>query len=285
MSAPAHWTCPTCAIEVTTPFCPQCGESPLRPPDLTLRGIAAKVLHAATSIDGRLLRTVWCLLCHPGQLTVAHLKGQRMPYVAPFQLFLIANAFFFAMQSLTDTQIFGSTMESHLNHQDWSPLATTLVAERVAMLHTDLAQYTPEFNRAAVLNAKSLIILMVVPFALLLSVTFAFVRKQKRKPFVAYVYFSLHLYAFLLLLFSLALMIAAINVHAGGAGLASPAVDKVLSLINLSVCGIYAYLALGPVFDSHGLARFVRATALTIGAAFIVLGYRFVIFLITLYLT
>jgi hypothetical protein len=169
-----------------------CGESPLRPPDLTLRGIGAKVLHAVTTIDGRLLRTIWILLRHPGELTVAHLNGKRMPYVPPFQLFLSANAFFFAMQSLTDTQVFGSTLQSHLYLQDRSPLARSLVAERVAKLRTDLPQYTSIFDRAAVLNAKSLIILMVIPFTLLLWTTFL----RARKPFVTFVYFSLHLYAF-----------------------------------------------------------------------------------------
>jgi len=157
-----------------------CGESPLRPPDLTLRGIGAKVLHAVTTIDGRLLRTIWILLRHPGELTVAHLNGKRMPYVPPFQLFLRANAFFFAMQSLTDTQVFGSTLQSHLYLQDRSPLARSLVAERVAKLRTDLPQYTSIFDRAAVLNAKSLIILMVIPFTLLLWTTFL----RARKPFV-----------------------------------------------------------------------------------------------------
>jgi hypothetical protein len=281
MSAIDLWTCPTCANHVTTPFCPQCGESPLRPPDLTLRGIAGKGLHAATSIDGRLLRTLWFLLRHPGRLTVAHLKGQRMPYVPPFQLFLIANAFFFAMQSLTDTQIFGSTLESHLYHQDWSPLAQSLVAERVAKLQTNLTQYTLAFDHAAVLNAKSLVILMVVPFALLLSLAFL----HARKPFVAYVYFSLHLYAFLLLLFSLALAVAAIDVHSGGLGLSSPVVDKLLSIINLGVCGGYAFLAAGPVFGSRGVTRLVGAVGMALTAALITLGYRFAIFLITLYMT
>jgi hypothetical protein len=281
MSAIERWTCPTCATSVTTPFCPQCGESPLRPPDLTLRGIAGKVLHAATSIDGRLLRTMWRLIRHPGQLTVAHLKGQRMPYVPPLQLFLIANALFFAMQSLTDTQIFGSTLESHLYHQDWSPLAQSLVAERLAKLRTNLTQYAPAFDRNAVLYAKSLIILMVVPFALLLSLTFL----RARKPFVAYAYFSLHLYTFLLLLFSLALAVAAIDVYLGGLGLSSPVVDNVLSIINLAACGGYAFVAAAPVFGSRGIARLVRAAGMALTAGLIVLGYRFAIFLITLYVT
>jgi hypothetical protein len=279
MSATEPWTCPTCAIRVATPFCPQCGESPVRPPDLTLRGIGTKLLHAATSIDGKLVRTLWLLLRHPGRLTVAHLNGQRMPYVPPFQLFLIANAFFFAMQSLTDTQVFGSTLQSHLYLQDWSPLARSLVAERVAKLRTDLPQYTSIFDRAAVLNAKSLIILMVIPFTLLLWMTFL----RARKPFVTFVYFSLHLYAFLLLLFSLALGVAAIEVRLGGLGLDSPVVDNLLSILNLSLCGGYVFLALNPVFGSHGMTRLVKAATLALTAGIIVLGYRFAIFLITLY--
>jgi len=279
MSATEPWICPTCAIHVTTPFCPMCGESPLRPPDLTLRGIGAKVLHAATSIDGRLLRTFWVLLRHPGELTVAHLNGKRMPYVPPFQLFLIANAFFFAMQSLTDTQVFGSTLQSHLYHQDWSPFARSLVAERIARLKIDLPQYTSTFDRAAVLNAKSLIILMVIPFTVLLWMTFL----RARKPFVTFVYFSLHLYVFLLLLFSLALGVAAIEIRLGGRGLASPVVDTLLSIVNLACCAGYVFLALKPVFGSHGITRVVRAAAMALAAGLIVLGYRFAIFLITLY--
>ncbi|MHB9836616.1 DUF3667 domain-containing protein [Paraburkholderia terrae] len=279
MPATEPWICPTCAIHVTTPFCPMCGESPLRPPDLTLRGIGAKVLHAATSIDGRLLRTFWVLLRHPGELTVAHLNGKRMPYVAPFQLFLIANAFFFAMQSLTDTQIFGSTLVSHLYHQDWSPLARSLVTERVATLRTDLPQYTSTFDRAAVINAKSLIILMVVPFTLVLWMIFL----RARKPFVTFVYFSLHLYTFLLLLFSLALAVAAVELRLGGLGLASPVVDNLLSIVNLGLCGGYVFLALKPVFGSRGVTRLVKAAAMALAAGLIVPGYRFAIFLITLY--
>ncbi|MDR5781280.1 DUF3667 domain-containing protein [Caballeronia sp. LZ065] len=273
------WTCPTCAIRVVTPFCPMCGESPLRPPDLTLRGIGARVLHAATSIDGRFFRTLNVLIRHPGELTVAYLNGRRMPYVAPFQLFLISNAIFFAMQSLTDTQIFGSTLQSHLHHQDWSSLAQLLVAERVAALGTNLPQYTLLFDRVTVLNAKSLIILMVIPFSLLLRM----VLLRVHKPFLTFIGFSFHLYAFLLLLFSVALAVAAIEVRLGGLGLDSPAVDRTLSVINLGVCGTYLFLASKPVFGTYGPARLMISIVMTLAAGFIVMAYRFAIFLITLY--
>src|SRR5262249_46816570 len=154
--APQEWTCPTCMKRVVTPFCPQCGENPLRPRDLTLRGLLDKVFHALTSIDGRLIRTLWCLLRHPGLLTVAYMDGRRKPYIAPFQLFLLANVLFFAIQSLSSTNIFGASLESHLHHQDWSSLAQALVAERLERTHTSRELYAPVFDRAVVLNAKSL---------------------------------------------------------------------------------------------------------------------------------
>jgi hypothetical protein len=53
MTDSVHWTCPTCNVTVTTPFCARCGEEPLVPRDLTLRGLGEKLLHALTSIDAR----------------------------------------------------------------------------------------------------------------------------------------------------------------------------------------------------------------------------------------
>lgn len=97
MSA-TQWTCPTCKLAVETPFCARCGEEPLPHRDLTLRGLAEKVVHALTSIDARTARSAWMLLRHPGQLTVAWIGGIRKPYIGPFQLFLIANVLFFALQ-------------------------------------------------------------------------------------------------------------------------------------------------------------------------------------------
>ena len=51
----ASWTCPSCKVTVATPFCARCGEEPLPPRDLTLRGLAEKTVHALTSIDASTL--------------------------------------------------------------------------------------------------------------------------------------------------------------------------------------------------------------------------------------
>jgi hypothetical protein len=281
MSGAKSWNCPTCNREVTTPFCAECGERPLVARDLTLRGLFAQLFHALSSIDGRVIRSLRCLVNRPGALTLAYVQGRRVAWISPFQLFLITNVLFFATQSLTGANIVGVTIDSHLNGQDWSELAQTLVENRMEALQTTVASYAPVFNQAIVLNAKTLIILMVVPFALLLPLVFY----GTRQPFATHVTFSLHFYAFLLLLFCVSLAVSAVDVLRGGAGLESARLDNILSVINFAAAAIYLYIAAGAVYGTRRAMRVVRVLALTAGTAVIFLGYRFLLFLITLYST
>lgn len=276
-AAAAPWFCPNCEVEVASPFCARCGEREIRTEDLTFRGALARILHAATSIDGRVLRTFSRLLRHPGTLTRAYVEGQRKP----FAIFLIANVLFFTVQSLTHISVLGSTLASHLHLQDWRELAQVLLDRHLQATQTSLALYTPIFDRAAAVNAKALVVLMVLPFAGLLALLFF----RQRQRFMAHLAFSLHFYAFLMLLLSLAVLFARLVSALGGPGLESAGMDNGLSLFNLVVSGAYVYAALGPAYAVAGAQRIVKALLLTIAALAMVLAYRFAIFLITLYTT
>ncbi len=249
------------------------------PRDLSFRGVAEKLLHALTSIDARVLHTLSCLLRHPGALTMAWTRGTRREYVAPFQLFLIANLIFFMLQALTGTNIFSSPLGSHLQQQDWKQLAQVLLTERLQATGRTLTDYAPVFDRAVVLNAKSLIVLMTMPFALVLPLAFF----RERRPFMVHLVFSLHLYTFMLLVFCIALVGAKVSAMFGGGGLDSPLVDTVLSVINLVCCALYLYFAMGTVYGARGIVGAAKAAALALAVGGIVLAYRFALFLITLY--
>lgn len=281
VTAIPSWSCPTCNGTLSTRYCPACGESPPNTRDLTLRGLIRQLFHAMSSIDGRLLRSFRCLVTRPGSLTVAYVQGRRLKYLGPFQLLLVANVLFFAMQSLTSTNIASSKLDSHLHHQDWQIVAQNLVSHRLEERRTTLDLYAPIFDQANVLHAKSFIIVMALPFALLLPLLFY----RSRQPFVAYAVFSLHFYAFLLLLFCALLAVAAIEALLGGGGLNSPRMDNVLSFINLAACATYLYVATGTVYGARGGLRVVKALALSVAVAGILLGYRFLLFLFTLYTT
>lgn len=112
MTQSEPWTCPSCNTAVSTPYCPGCGERLLRAHELTLRGLFDLLVRAFTSIDGRLIRSVGCLVSRPGFLTVAYLQGRRKPYVGPVALFLMANVLFFATESLTGGKVFTTPLDA-----------------------------------------------------------------------------------------------------------------------------------------------------------------------------
>jgi hypothetical protein len=275
------WTCPSCNASTSGAYCPDCGECRPSSRDLTLRGLFWQIFHAFSSIDGRLLRSFRVLLTRPGELSAAYVRGQRVAYLGPLQIFIIANALFFATQSLTHWNVVGALLDAHLHQQDWRALAQTLVERRLAAKGMTLEAYAPLFDRAVVLNAKSLIVMMTLPFALLLPVSYL----RSRQPFVAHFVFSLHFFAFVLLLFCVELLIGAADAYFGGGGLASRPVDITLSIVTMLACAAYLHVASGVFYRAKGVMRVARAAILAVALGVLVVGYRFLMFLITLYTT
>ena len=272
------WTCPTCNNAVSTSYCPACGECPLRTHDLTLRGLCSQVAQACTNIDAPLLRSFRCLLTQPGVITMAYWQGRRKPYTLPLQLFLFANVLFFAMQSVTGAKIFTTPHDQHLHSDIWGGVAQQLVAHRLTTQQTTMDVYTPVFNQAVALNAKSLIVLMVLPFALLPAMLF----HGSGRPFVVHIVFSLHVYAFLLLLLCFSLAAVSVDGLFGGRGLESGSFDHALSIVELMLCAIYLYIAAGTVYGARGVARILKVLPLALAVGGIFLGYQFTMLLITL---
>jgi Protein of unknown function (DUF3667) len=273
------WTCPTCNHAVSTRHCPACGERALEERDLTLRGFFEQVFVAFTNVDSQLIRSLFYLVARPGALTMAYLQGRRLPYIRPLQLFLIANVLFFAMESLTNSTIFSTPLDAHLHTQPWSGFAESLVTRRLMSLHTTMELYEPVFDRAVAVNARTLVISMALAFAPVLSIVFY----RKHRPFMANVVFSLHLYAFVLLLFSCTLTAMGVSTLLGGPGLQSQSLDDALSVGLLMACGAYLYAAIGTAYSETGILRVLKGLVLTMAVAAIVLGYRFGLLLITLY--
>ena len=270
------WTCPSCSRTRTAPYCAQCGEEPLRPRDLTSGDVLVQIAKAFSNLDSNLSRSFRLLLTRPGALTLAHVRGQRRRYLRPLQCFLVANALFFAMQSLTHTAIFSSPLSSHLSHQDWSDFARGLVSPRLAARHVTLDAYARQFDLAVAFYAKTLIILMALAFAPMAALLF----RGRRLPIGAHVVFALHFYVFEMMLFSLSLVIVAGSVLLGGPGLNDATFDTVLSVFNLLSGAVYLWFACGVAYEATGLSRIAKAALLALWAAALVPGYRFAMFLI-----
>lgn len=279
MSSGSPWRCPTCATPVATPYCPHCGEQRPQARDLRVRGLIAQIAQSMSSVDKRLLRTLRSLLLAPGELTEAYMRGRRKPLIAPFPFFLIVNVAFFAAQSLSGNTIFATPLQSHLHVQDWQALAQQLVQHRLQVLGTTLAAYTPLFDQAVQVNAKALVILMTLPFAALLTLLF----HRRDRPVVIHLVFSLSFYAFVMVWLCVLLGALAAMTWLAGLDLHSHALDWGLFASLLAATAIYLYLAVGRAYDERGPRRAIKVALLTLAVGTGILGYRFVVFLITLY--
>ncbi len=253
----------------------------MRARDLTLRGLIEHLFESFTSIDSKLVRSFRNLLAHPGFLTVAYLQGRRKAFLGPVPLFLIANVVFFAIESVVGGKVFSTPLDSHLHTQPWSEFAPRLVHDRLAALQTTMELYAPVFDQRVAIKARSLIVFMALFFALVPMLVFL----RSRRPLVAHAAFSLHFYAFLLLLLCVATLIQATDVWESRFGFTYDAVDGFLSISLLAASAVYLYFAVGAVYGSRGLARFAATVVLTVFVGAIVLGYRFLLLLITLYTT
>jgi hypothetical protein len=169
-------------------------------------------------------------------------------------------------------------LQSHLHAQPWSAPAQAIVAQHLAARHTSLTAYAPRFDAAIALHARSMILVMVAAFIPVPLLVF----RRARRPFAAHAVFSLHLYAWLLLLLSVATTIPPVWTWLGGTAATARTLDVALSFGLLGACAIYLYMSIGPVYGGGQARRAAAAAALTIAAAAIVLGYRFALLVVTL---
>jgi hypothetical protein len=201
--------------------------------------------------------------------------------MAPVALFLLLNVLFFATESLTGGKVFTTPLESHLHTQPWSDAVQNLVARNLEARHATRSTYAPVFNQAVALNARSLIIFMAIFFSLAPAILF----RRSGRPLVVHVVFALHFYAFVLLLLCIATTIPVISVWFGSAGLESETLDHAIFIGLLLVSAVYLYLSASAVYRDRGAILVVKTVALTLAVAVVLLGYRFMLLLITLHST
>ena len=234
---------------------------------------------ARRCLDSRLIRSFRFLLFRPGTLTVAYLKRPRKPYIAPFRLFLLANLFFFAVQSFTTEKVFSTPLASHLQVQDWSRSHRNWSMPGWRQERRCWMPDMPTFDRAVAANAKSLVIVMAIPFALFLILMF----RRAGRPAVAHIVFALALLRVSHGDLVRPLAGGARDSWMGAFKIRWSSMDTLSFALQLGAIAAYLYVAIGKVYGATGVIRAVKAATLAVAVGAVVLGYRFLIFLVTLY--
>ncbi|MGD9021722.1 MAG: DUF3667 domain-containing protein, partial [Lysobacterales bacterium] len=81
-------------------YCPACGQSVKvikRPWQEVVSELATELL----DVDGRMLRSLWNLLVHPGYLSNEYINGRRVSHTSPLRMYLVISlVFFFALPAI-----------------------------------------------------------------------------------------------------------------------------------------------------------------------------------------
>lgn len=275
-----HPTCISCGAPLAGRYCSTCGELDPRERRLTLGAFAAESFRAVTDLDGRTLRSLATLVRQPGLLVREYLAGRRKSYLSPIQLFFLANLLFFVAVPFTGTSVFSNPLRNHLFQQSHSGLAVQAMRNRNLELDTpDFVTFEARFDQASEVYARSLIIILVPLFALLLFAS----RAWRREPALAHLVLALNYVAVLMLLVLALGVVGRALLPIPGVGDVLLRSERPLGLVLLAALAGYLYLALRRAYGDNRAAAAIRAGALAAGTVLLIVLYQAILFFTVFY--
>ena len=76
-------------------MCNQCGEKVFHPSQLTVKNFLHQAVDVFTHFENKVLKSMWLIVRKPGLITADNLRGVRVPYAKPIQLFIVVNLIFY----------------------------------------------------------------------------------------------------------------------------------------------------------------------------------------------
>jgi hypothetical protein len=196
-------SCPSCGHTSTGRFCSSCGEDKGRSKNYSLVGHLGETFKVVTNIESGFFRSFRVLITTPGLLTSEYFAGRRKRFLKPLQLFLFCNIIFFFVQSYTRYTSLSTPLWVHTHQQPYSGYARKKVDKAILERGTTYKEYQARFDATIENHSKTLVVLMIPMFAVLLQVLYW----RAGRYFVEHVVFSIHFYSFFLLLFSANLLL------------------------------------------------------------------------------
>lgn len=283
--------CVSCGAEQPGDFCPACGERRITAADRSIAAFLRRALEEVTDVDSRLIRTLRRLVFSPGYLTQAFADGARKPYLGPVQLFLLANLAYFLLQPFSTFSAYNVSLENQRSRQAYSTVLPVAEWADAAATNAglDAATFETVFNNQSELLARSLVFFMVPVFAVFMSLFML----DRGRPFVDHLVFSLHFFAFDLLVLHCAvlmvwphLVIPVTNLIPGaaaGSGLPALLASVILELgASLLVTVPYLNFAYRRFYGLRRWRALPTAFASLIALFVTILSYRLLLLLVTL---
>jgi hypothetical protein len=290
-NSPVAPRCPNCGSALTATYCAECGEPQPSHRDLSLGTLLHGVLEEFTHLDGKVPRTLWALLTKPGFLTQEFVAGRRSRYTKPLSLFIVLNVVFFLVQPHTNLLNYNLRNYTAGDGDDYIARAE-MVAARAKELKQSDSVYAARFDATLQSHMKSFLIFGVPLLAIGMLGLFA----RSGRYFVEHLVFSVHAWAFMLVMFTVGLLAIFYPLFAVMWGLSQLGLPMAsiagfldseggLILVLMSVLTLYHSLAVRRAYGGGRIRSAGRGFAIAGVQAFAIFLYHDVLFYTAYYAT
>lgn len=248
-----------------------------------MRRYLAEISAAVTLVESKVLRSVWLVVSKPGYLSSEYLRGRRVRYLKPLQLFIFLNVVYYFSLTLFSATTFTTPLATQLHMNNYYPgYANSQVSQKLQKEQISYGTLEKKYNEKTSVLSKTLIFLLIPIFAFLFYALFF----KERRYVVEHAVVATHFWSFSLILLGVILpLLSVLLIRLSKALNISAAYvtnDAVVSSV-LQVCfAIYLFIMLHRVYAAS--RWYCAATALAIAWSFfhIVWLYRFFLFELTL---
>lgn len=274
--------CPSCGDNSTGRFCPACGEERGRRKNYSLLSHLREAFNVVTNVESGFLRSFAALIARPGFLTSQYFAGRRKPFLKPLQLFLLCNIIFFFVQSYTEFNTLSTPLNVHIRLLPYSNYARAKVNQDVLDRGTTLKEYQARFDATIETQSKTLVVLMIPMFGLVLQALYW----RAGRYLVEHLVFSVHFYSFFLLLLSAILLLTTLAFGLARRLTTNLAIfqsDFFFTTIMLLSCLVYLLCAVRRAYEQGWVITVLKCVILVAGIMCILQLYRFCLFFTAFY--
>lgn len=257
--------CKNCSAELKGAYCQNCGEKAISDKDFSVLSLIKLSFSTITNFDSKFFKTFALLFFKPGKLPSEFISGKKKSYMQPFQVFVLANLFFFFF--LTTSDVFRNPSQWFFKEEEIKQRVENLVAEKKISQEMIAANYD---NQSASL-AKSAIIAIIPFFAFIMMI----INVRKKYLFGKHLVFATHFLSFLMIFMVLLSFVISVLPFANKYFFQIPIFSAIYIYLLFSQKNFYK--------DRYWLAT-IKSILGTIMILFAILIYREVVSRISLYL-
>lgn len=141
-------TCKTCGHQFEGKVCNQCGEKVFHEHHLSAGHFFHEVIDFFYHFENKVLKTIWLNFIKPGFVTKENLRGVRIPYANPVQLYLVVNLIFYLVVSKVGVTDYIPNMGDHKYYRvsDYPLLQWTSPLDMAVEKSIDSAYYRKQLS-------------------------------------------------------------------------------------------------------------------------------------------